>query len=48
MPKKAKEWLAKATEVADAVEERFRAEALAAVALGYSNSGLDTEAESRW
>lgn len=43
-PKQAKEWLAKATEVAESVEERFRAEALAAVALGYSNSGLSEEA----
>lgn len=44
--KQAKEWLAKATEVAESVEERFRAEALAAVALGYSNSGLADEAAS--
>lgn len=43
-PKQAKEWLAKATEVAESVEVRFRAEALAAVALGYSNSGLSEEA----
>jgi hypothetical protein len=42
--KTAKEWLAKANEVAESVEERFRAEALAAVALGYSNSGLTEEA----
>jgi hypothetical protein len=36
----AKETLKKATEVADGVEERFRADALAAVALGYTRSGL--------
>lgn len=42
--KQAKKWLAKATQVAETVEERFRAEALGAVALGYSNSGMGTEA----
>lgn len=42
--KQAKEWLTKAQEVAESVEERFRAEALGAVALGYSNSGLAKEA----
>ena len=38
--KLAKDTLAKAANVADGVEERFRAEALAAVALGYTRSGL--------
>jgi len=38
--KAARETLKKATEVADEVEERFRADALAAVALGYTRSGL--------
>lgn len=35
----AKETLKKAAEVADGVEERFRAQALAAVAIGYTRSG---------
>lgn len=38
--KAAKEVLAQATEAAEAADERFRAEALAAVALGYTRSGL--------
>lgn len=41
---KAKELLAKANEAAGAADERFRAEALAAVALGYTRSGLAKEA----
>jgi tetratricopeptide (TPR) repeat protein len=41
---KAKELLAKANEVAAAADERFRADALAAVALGYTRSGLAKEA----
>jgi tetratricopeptide (TPR) repeat protein len=41
---KAKELLAKANEVAGAADERFRADALAAVALGYTRSGLAKEA----
>lgn len=41
---KAKEILAKANEVAGAADERFRADALAAVALGYTRSGLAKEA----
>lgn len=41
---KAKELLAKANEVAGAADERFRADALAAVALGYIRSGLAKEA----
>lgn len=41
---KAKELLAKANELAAAADERFRAEALAAVALGYTRSGLAKEA----
>lgn len=40
---KAKELLAKANEVAGAADERFRAEALAAVALGYTRGGLAKE-----
>ena len=38
--KAAKEALAEATKAAEAADERFRAEALAAVALGYTRSGL--------
>jgi hypothetical protein len=38
--KEAKETLQKAADVAGSVEERFRAEALAAVALGYTKSGM--------
>lgn len=38
--KAAKDALAEATKAAEAAEERFRAEALAAVALGYTRSGL--------
>lgn len=38
--KAARDALARATEAAEAADERFRAEALAAVALGYTRSGL--------
>jgi len=38
--KAARDALAEATKAADAADERFRAEALAAVALGYTRSGL--------
>jgi len=41
---KAKELLSKANELAGATDERFRADALAAVALGYTRSGLAKEA----
>lgn len=41
---KAKDLLVKAKEVAGAADERFRADALAAVALGYTRSGLAKEA----
>ena len=36
----AREWLQKAAEAAGTAEERFRADALAAVALGYTRSGM--------
>ena len=42
--KLAKEWLEKAAVEADAAEARFRAEALAAVAMGYTKAGLGKDA----
>lgn len=42
--KLAKATMEQAAEVANGVEERFRAEALAAVALGYAKAGMPTEA----
>jgi tetratricopeptide (TPR) repeat protein len=39
-PKAAKDVLAEATKAAEETDERFKAEALAAVALGYTRSGL--------